>query len=307
MDRLQAMEVFSRVVELGGFTRAADSLHLPKATVTNLVKGLEAHLGVRLLNRTTRHVSVTPDGAALYERAVHLLQEMSEIEAQMSDATLAPSGRLRVDVPASAGRQVIAPALPQFFQRYPEIVLELGSTDRVVDLIAEGIDRVIRGGRLHDDRLVARKIADLRVVTCASPAYLAERGTPKKPQDLKKHLLVSFFSPKTGEVFELDFAKDGKAMSVGGRHQVAVNDSETLVAAGLAGLGILQTPAIAVRSQLASGALKRVLADWSCESLPVYVMYPRTRHLSARVRAFVGWVSELYAAEPLLKADAGEG
>lgn len=301
MDRFQAMEVFARVVELGGFTKASDSLHLPKATVTNLVQALEAHLRVRLLHRTTRQVRVTPDGAAYYERVVRILQEVQETEAQVANATATPSGRLRIDVPGSVGRRVITPALPTFFEKYPDIALEMGCTDRPVDLVEEGVDCVIRGGDLHDESLVARRIGEMKIVTVASPSYLAKHGTPKRPEELKDHIVVNYFSSRTGKVFDLDFTKDGERINIAGRHHVAVNDGDAYTAAGLAGLGILQVPTLHVQEHIASGELVIVLGEWLADGLPLYVMYPQNRHLSAKVRVFVEWVSDLFAESDLIQ------
>ena len=295
------MEVFARVVELGGFTKAADSLRLPKAIVTTLVQALEAHLQVRLLNRTTRHVSVTPDGAAYYQRAIRILEELREVESSVTNATAAPRGRLRIDVLAAVGRLVIAPALPHFFQKYPHIALEMGCTDRPVDLLEEGVDCVIRGGELFDDTLVARRIGEMKFVTCAAPDYLAKNGTPTTPTELAHHLFVNYFSSRNGKVFDFDFTNDGEKRAVAGRHLVAVNDADAATAAGLAGLGVLQVPTFMVQHHLSSGRLRVILGEWLAEGLPLYVMYPQNRHLTAKVRVFVDWVTELFAESDLMQ------
>jgi LysR family transcriptional regulator for bpeEF and oprC len=197
------------VVDSGGFTRAAEVLRMPKATVTTLVQGLEAHLGVKLMNRTTRRVSVTADGAAYYERCVRILAEVEETESTLSRTRAAPSGRLRVDVPSSLGRQVLVPALPQFFDRYPEIRLELGCSDRQVDLIEEGVDCVVRGGYPADSSLVARRVASHPFVTCATPSYLERYGVPLHPRDLARHRCIRYWSTKSGRFFDWDFARGG--------------------------------------------------------------------------------------------------
>ncbi len=202
MDRLQAMQVFVQVVDTGSFTRAAEVLRLPKASVTTLVQGLEAHLRVKLLNRTTRRVSVTADGAAYYERCVRILAEVEETESALSRTRTAPHGRLRVDVPSSFGRRLLVPSLPEFFERYPEIRLEVGCTDRPVDLLEEGVDCVVRGGEQADSSLVARRVATYPFVTCATPAYLAQFGVPSHPRDLERHRCIRYFMPKTGRIVE---------------------------------------------------------------------------------------------------------
>lgn len=294
MDRLQAMEVFVRVVDTGAFTRAAGVLHMPKATVTTLVQNLEAHLGVKLLNRTTRRISVTPDGAAYYERCTRILAEVEETESALSHTKSSPRGRLRVDVPVTFGRRVLVPALPEFFARYPEIRLEVGCSDRPVDLIEEGVDCVVRGGIQPDSTLVARRVGSVEFLTCATPEYLARHGMPRHPHDLTRHRCVSYFSAKTGRIMEWDFNKDGERIELALEGSVALNDGEAYLEAGLAGLGIMQAATVMVKDLLARGKLKRVLADWQTDPLPIWIMYPQNRHLSAKVRVFVEWVAELF-------------
>jgi LysR family transcriptional regulator for bpeEF and oprC len=293
MDRLQAMAVFVRVVESGGFTRAAEVLRMPKATVTTLVQQLEAHLGVKLLNRTTRRVNVTPDGAAYYERCARILAEVDDTETALRRTNGAVSGRLRVDVPATFGRRVLMPALPDFIARYPDVRLEVGCGDRPVDLIEEGVDCVVRGGDPGDESLVARRVGELEFVCCATPAYLAAHGVPEHPRDLAQHRCVNYFSSKTGRLFPWDFSRDGERIELSVEGPVAANDGEAYMAAGLAGLGVFQAVLLDIAEPLAAGSVRRVLADWRIDPLPVFVMYPRNRHLSAKVRAFVDWVGDL--------------
>jgi LysR family transcriptional regulator, regulator for bpeEF and oprC len=294
MDRLQAMEVFVRVVDTGAFTRAAERLRMPKATVTTLVQNLEAHLGVKLLSRTTRRVSVTPDGAAYYERCVRILTDVEETENSLAHSKLSPRGRLRVDVPATFGRRMLVPMLPEFFDRYPEIRLELGCSDRSVDLIEEGVDCVVRGGEQPDSTLVARKLGTIEFITCATPGYLARYGVPEHPNDLTRHRCINYFSAKTGRIFDWDFSRDGERIVLDLDGHVALNDSDAYRAAGMAGLGIIQVAEILVQPALERGTLVRVLPDWQTDPLPIYVMYPQNRHLSAKVRVFVDWVAELF-------------
>jgi LysR family transcriptional regulator for bpeEF and oprC len=296
MDRFRMLEAFVRVADLASFTRAADALDLPRATVTELVQALEARLECTLLHRTTRRVALTPEGAAFYERATRVLHDLEDAEADLGGARSSPRGRLRVDVPAAAGRHVIAPALPDFFARYPAIQLELGSSDRPVELLMEGVDCVIRGGFIHDDTLVARKLCEFEVATCAAPAYLEKHGVPSSPEDLDGHRFVNFFSAKTGRIFENEFERAGETVRVAGPSSLAANDADTFVAAVVAGLGLGQIPLTAhVRSLVAASALRVVLADWSVPALPIYAMWPRRRDRSARLHAFVNWVAELYA------------
>ena len=291
MNKLLAMEVFARVVETGGFTRAADTLDMPKATVTTHIQSLESHLGVKLLNRSTRRVSVTTDGAAFYERCMRILDDMAETENALSQARKSVRGRLRVDVGATFGREILIPMLPDFFARYPEIRLELGCSDRPVDLIEEGVDCVVRGGVQPDSTLVARKLHSLEFVACATADYLKRHGTPAHPHDLKKHNCVNYFSAKTGRMFDWDFIRGSERIVMSLQGTIALNDSDAYRAAGRAGLGICKVPAVMVANDLKRGKLRRVLPEWASSPLPIYVMYPQNRHLSAKVRAFVDWVS----------------
>jgi DNA-binding transcriptional LysR family regulator len=299
MDQIQTMRVFARVVEAGNFTKAAVSLELPKGTVTRLVQHLEGRLKVKLLNRTTRRVTVTPDGAAYYERTTRLLNDLDDIEASMANAQANPSGRLRVDVGASVARQILIPALPGFYERYPEIQLDLGVSDRPVDLISDNVDCVIRGGELLEQSLVARRIANIELITVASPDYLQRHGVPQHPSDLENgHTTVGFFSARTGRFHPEIFEKDGESIELVGAYKLSVNDSNAHTSALLAGLGVSQTASFAAAPYLASGELVRVLTGWARPRLPLHVVYPPNRHLSAKTRAFVDWAAELFASYP---------
>lgn len=295
MDHLQALRVFARVVEAGTFTHAADSLGMPKATVTKLVQGLEAHLRTRLLNRTTRQVTVTAEGAAYYERVIRLLTELDELDTSFANAQACPKGRLRVDVSAAFASLWLIPNLQEFHRRYPDIQIELGVGDRLVDLVADNVDCVIRHGKLRDESLVARRLGEFDFVTCATPGYLAERGTPTHPGMLEDgHKVVGYFVGP-GRLYPLDFDRGGERHEPRMDFAVAVNDGNAYLAATLAGFGIAQVPSFMARHHLASGALVEVLAEWSVESMPAYAVYPPNRHLSAKVRVFVDWVAELFA------------
>jgi len=296
MDQIQAMRVFGRVVETGSFTRAAESLDMPKGSATKLLQQLETRLKVKLLNRTTRRVTVTPDGAAYYERASRLLNDLDEMEAAMTLAQGKPGGRLRVDVGSSIASQIIIPALPDFYRRYPDIQLDLGVGDRPVDLISDNVDCVIRGGELTEQSLVARRIANMALVSVATPAYLAANGAPAHPLDLEdRHTVINFFSPRTGRLFANVFEKDGERIEVAGRHKLSVNEGNAYLAAALAGLGIAQIARFQAAPHVASGALVEILPEWHHPLIPLHVVYPPNRHLSARVRAFVEWAAEVFA------------
>jgi LysR family transcriptional regulator for bpeEF and oprC len=298
MNKLQAMEVFVQVVDAGGFTRAAETMKLPKATVSTLIQSLEAALAVKLLHRTTRHVSVTADGAAYYERCLRILSDVREAEESLSRTRLSPSGRLRVDAPTGLAADVIVPALPQFFEQYPDIQLELGCSDRPVDLVEEGVDCAVRGGALGDSSLIARRVGILHFVTCASPAYLERYGRPVHPNDLLKHRCVNYFSARTGKIFDWDFTRDGERVQVALPGHIALNDSNAYIAAGIAGLGIVQMANFMMEPMIKEGLFELILEDWISDPLPVHVVYPQNRHLSAKVRVFVEWVAELFSNHP---------
>lgn len=300
MNKLQAMEVFVQVVDAGGFTRAAENLQMPKATVSTLVQGLEQALAVKLLHRTTRQVHVTTDGAAYYERCLRILSDVKEAEESLSHNRASPSGRLRIDVSTGMANQLLIPALPSFFERYPDILLDMGCSDRPVDLIEENVDCAIRGGELPDSGLIARRLGLMEFITCASPAYLARFGRPRHPQDLVSHRCVNYFSSKTGKVFEWDFIRDGETVKIAGQGNLAVNDSTAYHSAGMAGLGIVQMGTFAAEPYIASGQLELVLPGWTTAPLPISAVYPQNRHLSAKVRVFVEWAADLFLTMPTL-------
>jgi len=304
MDRIQAMQVFARVVETGSFTRAAESLNLPKGSVTKLVQQLEARLKVRLLNRTTRQVTVTADGAAYYERTSRVLNDLEDIEASMGNAQANPSGRLRVDVGTSVARLIVIPALPEFYRRYPDIQVDLGVTDRPVDLISDNVDCVIRGGELVEQSLVARRVGNMRLVTVAAPSYLREHGTPQHPSELEfdGHRTVNYFSTRTGRPYPHVFERDGEKLELSGRYRLAVNEANAHTAAVLAGLGVSQVALFGAAPHLRSGELVQVLADWTRPAIPLHIVYPPNRHVSAKVRAFVEWVVDLFEAQDHVRA-----
>lgn len=307
MDQLQAIRVFARVVEAGTFTKAADSLNMPKATVTKLIQGLETHLRVKLLNRTTRRVTVTADGAAYYERTARLLTELDEIDSSISNAQATPKGRIRVDVVAMVACEIVIPALCGFQKRYPDIQVDLGVGDRIVDLVADNVDCVVRGGDIMDESMVARRLGKVDFITCAAPAYVERRGLPRHPREIEEeHLLVGYFIAGGSQILPLDFNRGEERIEVSGPYRVAVNDSNAYLAAGLAGLGIFQTARFAVAEHLAKGELVPVLEDWNCDGIPVHVVYPPNRHLSAKVRVFVEWMAEVFGQDVMQGGDAAQ-
>ncbi|KIS44541.1 LysR family transcriptional regulator [Kosakonia radicincitans] len=295
MDQLQAIRAFARVVEAGNFTRAADSLEMPNATLSKLVQELEAHLGVRLLQRTTRRVTVTPEGRDYYDKTARILRDLEDIDTSFNSVRSHPRGQLRIDVGGSTARDVLIPALPEFLARYPDIRIDLGVSDRAVDLISDNVDCVIRGGPLDNSSLIARQIGAATLLTCATPAYLKAFGTPAYPDELKNgHRLVSYLSPQTGRAFPLRFERDGEKCEIKVDHRIGVNESNAHLAAGLAGLGIIQTFSYALESALKSGALVEILRPWRPAPYPFHVVYPQNRHVTHRLRVFIDWLLESF-------------
>lgn len=296
MDQVAALRAFVRIVETGSFTQAAAGLGTPKATVSKLLQQLEAHLRTKLLSRTTRRLAVTADGAAYYERAARLLHDLEELDASVTASQARPKGRLRVDASSSIAQGIIMPALGGFFARYPDIQLEVGTSDRATDLVADNVDCVIRAGVIGDLSLIARRVAEMHMATCAAPAYLHAHGTPADPRALEQdHVGVGYLKQGLAEPHPLKFVRGGEALEVAVRYQVTVNEAQTYLAAGLAGHGILQVPHFMVRQHLESGALREVLPEWSVPPLPLHVVYSPSRHLSTRLRVFVDWAAALFA------------
>ena len=289
LDKLLAMEGFARVVETGSFTRAAQALHLPKATLTNLIQQLEASLGVRLLNRTTRRVSVTSEGAAYVERCTAILAQVGEADDLLALRHAEPRGRIRVQAPTLMARQIIVPGLAQFALRFPHIEVELRSSERRVDLIEEGIDCAIWSGALEDTSLVARPIGHLFVSSCAAPAYLAKHGHPRHPGELTQHACISRFAQWEG-VPAWIFERDEVRTVVTPRGPFSFDDENSYLAAAESGLGIAQIPAYVLKDAMERGTLDFVLGEWNAEPLPIHVVYPQRRHLSAKIRGFVDWI-----------------
>ncbi len=296
MDQLSAMRAFVKVVETGNFTRAAETLRMPKATLTNLIQRLEKHLQTRLLNRTTRRVVVTTDGALYYERAVTIIADIDELDGRLSQAQTEPSGRLRVEMSGAFADWFVIPFLCEFYQKYPDIQLDIGIGDRTVDYLKENVDCALRGGEPADQSLIAQRVSESGLITCAAPKYLDKFGTPERPEDLEAgHSFVNYFVAQTGQVRPFVFRKDGREISVAGRHWIAVNDARSYVLSAVAGHGIGQLPDFMVSEELEKGTLVQVLDDWTTDTIPLYIVYPPNRHLSNKVRVFVDWLIRLLA------------
>ena len=294
MDRLEVMRLFTRIVERQSFTQAAQDLELPRSTATQAIKELEKRLGVRLLQRTTRHVRSTLDGEAFYQRCVAILGDVEDAEAVFSNAK--PRGLLRVDVHGTLARHFVLPALPAFLAEYPDLQLHLGEGDRLVDLVREGVDCVLRVGDLKDSAMVGRRVALLEEVTCASPGYLARYGTPATVDDLHGHCAIGFMSSATGATLPLEFLINGERRNVVLPATLTVAAAETYVAAARLGLGLIQVPRYHIDADLDAGTLVKVLPDYPPTPTPVSLLYPHSRQLSPRVRVFIDWLTRELAS-----------
>lgn len=297
MDRFDAMQAFARVVETGSFTKAAETLHMSKTSVTQLVQQLEARLRVRLLNRTTRKVNVTADGAAYYERVLRVLADVDDAETSLSSASALPRGRLRVDVPSPLARMILVPALPAFHAQYPDIQLDMGVSDRMVDIISENVDCVVRGGELTDLSLMARHIGDLQLGVYAAPSYLARAGTPSHPRELEdsEHRIVGFRWARTGKPLSYAMHSSNESIKVQGRYVLSIDDGNAYLAAGVAGMGVLWLPDYMAKGHLANGELVRLFESWHLDPMPLYIAFPPNRHVSAKLRVFIEWVAGVMA------------
>ena len=292
MDRLAQLELFTRIVERGGFSAAAADRGVSRPAATAAIKALEARLGVRLLQRSTRHVSPTVEGEAYYQRCVQIL---ADLEAAAGDASGAVSGLVRVDVPGNLARTLLLPALPALLRRHPGLCVHIGEGERFVDLVREGVDCVVRAGELGDSDLVVRRLGVMHEVTCASPAYLERHGAPASPDALEGHLMVGFVSSRTGQVAPLEFVQDGRTVERMLPARVLVSGSDAGAVAARRGLGLVQAPRRRFDDDFASGALVEVLAEFAPSPTPVSILYPSRRQLSARVRVFVAWLEEVLA------------
>jgi DNA-binding transcriptional LysR family regulator len=295
MDRIESMRVFARIVERRSFSHAAQDLGLPASTVTDAVKQLEARLGVRLLQRTTRHVRPTLDGEAYYQRCLSIIADIEEAESAFSGAK--PRGLLRVDVQGGLARRFILPGLPRFLAQYPDIELYMSEGDRFVDLVREGFDCVLRVGEPQDSDMVARRVALMPEVTAASPDYIARYGRPESWDALEGHRMIGFRSSATGGVLPLEFMVAGVRRTAILPMTLSVNGADSYRAAARLGLGLIQVPRYGLEEDLARGTLVLVLEQTPPSPTPVSLLYPRNRQLSPRVRVFIDWVAQEFSAQ----------
>ncbi|KJC55163.1 transcriptional regulator [Bradyrhizobium sp. LTSP849] len=293
MDRFETMRLFVRLVERRSFTAAAADLGLPRSTASEVLRSLEAHLGVRLLERTTRHVTATLDGEEYYRRCVAILSEVEEAESAMRDAQ--PRGLLRFDAHPLLTRTFILPNLPEFLARHPLIELQIGQGDRLVDLVREGVDCVIRAGQLEDSGMIQRSLGTIAEITVASPAYLAKHGTPKTPDALDGHQMVGFISSRTGDVLPLEFSVGGALREIVLPSRIRVNNSDTMADLARLGFGLMQAPRYRFEEDLASGALVEVLPNFPPSPTPLSALYPQNRQLTLRLRVFLDWIGRIFA------------
>jgi LysR family transcriptional regulator for bpeEF and oprC len=296
VDRIRAMQIFSRVVEAGSFSGAAKTLSIPRSTVSRAIQDLESLLGVSLLQRTTRNFRITPDGSFYYDHCLQMLREITGVEAALSERAIQPRGQLRVDMTSSFARSVVLPSIDGFLTRYPDLDLVITLGDRTVDLIQEGFDCVVRAGTPQSSALlVARSIGTFEWIICASPRYIAQYGAPLSLDSLAQHKTIAFHSGRTGRSMDWRFTTaDGEQMiSIQGR--IAVNDTDAYISCGLEGLGLIRIASYLAAPHLEAGRLVRVLAECQGPAEPLSVLYPRNRHLSPSVRAFVDWMVGLMA------------
>ncbi|MFL1504936.1 LysR substrate-binding domain-containing protein [Pseudomonas sp. O64] len=290
MNQLLAMRAFVRVVDTGSFSRASDQLALPRSTVSKLITDLEKHLGIKLMHRTTRALAPTLEGLEYYRHARRLVAELDEVDSAARGQVLKPGGHLRVDAPASFANCLLIPALVDFHREYPDITIALGISDRAVNIVGEGVDCVIRAGKLDDMAMIGRKVADLEYLTCAAPSYLDRRGVPQSPEDLQNnHLKVGYFFTGSGKPEPLIFETAGQRIEVNDC-AFSTNEGNGLKEMLLAGLGVGQHFTSIVQYYLDTGQLIRVLPHWSRPATPLHILYPPNRHQSARLKVFTEWV-----------------
>ncbi|WP_297351836.1 LysR family transcriptional regulator [Paraburkholderia sp.] len=293
MDKLLAMTTFVRVVEAQSFSKAAETLSMPRSSVTTVIKNLEAHLGTPLLRRSTRTLSLTDAGARYFASCQAILSDIAKAEIDLSSDATTPRGRVRAGMPGLIARAIVLPRLLEFEKRFPDIELVLGLSDRPADLIYDGIDCVIRTGELTDSTLVARRLGQLGWLTCASPGYLREHGEPDSVSALGAHRVVNYISNATGRPLDWRFKVDGEDLAIAMQSRFSINETEAYLQCGLEGLGLIQISRFAAFPYLQTGRLKEVLADARCSPVPISIVYPLGRNATAAIKAFVDWIVEI--------------
>lgn len=297
MDKLHAMEVFTKVAELGSFSRAAERMNLAPASVSAAVQNLETHLGVRLFTRTTRKINLTDDGVAYLERSLRVLSEIAETEAALKQTQTKPQGKLRVEIPTGLGHIYVTPALPAFSERYPDVQVVMTMNDRFVDLTEEEVDIILRIGALSDSAMVARKLYEARFICCASPDYLRRNGEPKTPRELAQHNCIGYYSASLGRAARWNFKRGSESATHSPKGTFALNNAEAVTDLAIAGAGIIYMLETSLFRAIRDGRLVPVLPDWETQTFPVSALYWPSRHLSAKVRVFVDFIADLFTRE----------
>lgn len=304
MDTIDLFRIFIRVAENGSFIRTAETLNRPASTISAAIRELESRLGTRLLHRTTRSVSLTSDGSALYARCLVVVQDVEETENLFRQSSGQVRGKIKVDVPGRVGSRIVIPALPEFFARHPSIQVDLGITDRSVNLPEEGVDCAVRVGVLNDSGMVARRVGELKFINVASQGYISSFGSPASPEQLDSHVAVGYVSPTTGRRERWEWARDGEIFGADVNSHLTVNSAEAYIAACVAGMGMIQIPEYDVSEWLSAGILCEVMQSCLPQPLPVSILYPSRRHLSRPLQLFIAWLEPLLREKMRLSAGA---
>ena len=295
MDFLQQLQVFVSIAEHGSFARAADALRMNRPAITNAIAALEASIGARLLHRTTRRTTLTAEGEVFHERAAQLLADARETRNLFGGPGQKPRGRLRIDLPVALAKPFVIPNLPDFARLYPDVDLILGVSDQPADLLADGIDCVLRLGDIAVSSMVSRVVGYVRMVTCGAPSYLAQHGTPLTLDDLPMHRAVTYFAGRGRHTIDWHFVIDGEDRAVKMRPGILVNETEAFIACALAGMGLVQAVGAGVEEYLKAGQLVEVLPEIATVKRAVSVMYPNRQHLAPQVRVFIDWITALFS------------
>ena len=298
MGRLEAIRIFAKVAETQSFSKTADLMDLPRGSVSRTIQTLEEQLEVRLLSRSTRQVSLTDAGKLYYERCQQILTDLAEVEAELTHSRTVSRGTVRIDTSGSIARSLVVPALDAFYAQYPDIDVRIGIADRNIDLIQEGVDFVLRAGPLEASSLVARRIGNARIVTCASPAYLERHGVPRTFADLDRHVAVNYASPRTGRILPFAFIEGDRTVNITMKGRLAVNEGSAYIESGLRGLGIIQPTRFYVAELIREGKLVEILQDAQTLSTPLSIVYTNRNHIHSAVRVFMDWLAETLRRNP---------
>lgn len=299
LDRIEAMRAFCRIVELGSFARAASSLDIASTTVSGQIQTLERLLAVKLLHRSTRKVYPTNEGIAYYQRARKVIDDIDDLEVSISTSRRVVRGRVVIEMPSPVGISLVIPALRAFTDKYPEIHLDIRCSERVVELVQEGVDCAIRGGEIADQDLISRSVGQMRFCLCASPTYLNAHALITHPSQLAAHRYLGFQFPGTAKRFVASMQKKREDHILEQPPYIFFNNGSAVTAGVVAGLGIAPLPRAEIQHFLESGVLVEILPDWGVTSMPMSIIYPQTHQLSARVQVFVKWITELFASDPV--------